>query len=96
MLANVISKVISMSLAFGPVTRLITKIMYANLYANLNAQESWCQVLLNFQKTPNIVYFQLSLRQEAVPKATLPSYMSRTESYKDSKYCLFKMVMESG
>ena len=40
-LASMIGKIISMSLALGPVTRLMTK----NLYADLNTWEFWCQML---------------------------------------------------
>jgi len=40
-LASVVGKIVSMSLALGPVTRLMT----CNMYALLNARISWCQEL---------------------------------------------------
>ena len=41
-LASLIGKIISMSLALGPVTRLMTR----SLYATLNSRVAWCQKLL--------------------------------------------------
>ena len=40
-LASLIGKIVSMSLALGPVTRLMTR----SLYATLNSRGSWCQQL---------------------------------------------------
>ena len=41
-LARITGKIVSMALALGPVTRLMTR----NLYTVLNARRSWCQHLL--------------------------------------------------
>ena len=41
-LAIIIGKIVSMGLALGPVTRLMTR----SLYGVLNARSSWCQTLL--------------------------------------------------
>ena len=41
-LASIIGKIVSMGLALGPVTRLMTR----SLYGVLNARSSWCQTLL--------------------------------------------------
>ena len=41
-LASLIGKIMSMSLALGPVTRLMTR----SLYATLNNRVAWCQKLL--------------------------------------------------
>lgn len=41
-LARIMGKIISMALALGPVTRLMTR----SLYTVLNARRSWCQYLL--------------------------------------------------
>ena len=42
MLASVIGKIVAMSLALGPVTRMMTR----SMYGVLNAKQSWCQCLL--------------------------------------------------
>ena len=42
MLASVIGKIMAMSLALGPVTRMMTR----SMYGVLNAKQSWCQRLL--------------------------------------------------
>ena len=40
-LASIIGKIIAMSLALGPVSRLMTR----RLYALLNSRDYWCQLL---------------------------------------------------
>ena len=40
-LASVIGKIVSMAIAIGPVTRLMTR----NLYAVLNSRQAWCEDL---------------------------------------------------
>ena len=54
-LASIIGKVLSMGLALGPVTRLMTH----NLYAMLIARSSWHQELFITQEAPEEVAFWL-------------------------------------
>ena len=41
-LASITGKLISLSIALGPVTRLMTR----SLYTLINTQQSWCQALV--------------------------------------------------
>ena len=52
-LASIIGKIISMSLAIGPISQLMTR----NMYAMLNKRDYWCQVLAMTEEAREEVNF---------------------------------------
>ena len=55
LLASLIDKLISMSLAIGPVARLMTR----SMYCLLNTREAWCDVLpLTAEMQPEIKFWR--------------------------------------
>ena len=70
-LASIIGKIMSMGLALGPVTRLMTR----SLYGVLNAKSSWCQtLLLTAEATEELSFWLRHIRnfngQNIWPKAS--------------------------
>ena len=60
LLASVIGKIVSMSLALGPVTRLMTR----SMYSVLNSRVSWChQLALTPEAIPEMQFWQTKISQ---------------------------------
>ena len=58
-LASITGKLISVSIALGPVTRLITR----SLYALINMRQSWCQTLVISPEVNAVLCDMLPMRK---------------------------------